>query len=205
MRKYISQFFMVIILLSFVSCGGRSEAVYFDNEEYESNTPNKTFAGIWHGFLGVPAGYSDRYYFNEDGTFIFIVSDMDGESRLRAFSGSWENANDQILLTTKNQIELFGGTLYPARGSIGTAYHIVGGTLVYTALAEEDFEVQPYEISDVFFVNFFYPRVEAAPDEYNEENFQMRSVYINGQQFWAMGFQDMFDFYFEQSVHHGNR
>jgi len=70
---------------------------------------------------------------------------------------------------------------------------------VYTALAEENFEVRVYEISDVFIVNFYTPFDEAAPDceERTETNFARRSVRINGQQFWFMGIADLLDAYFD--------
>ena len=37
MRKFILLFFMISILLSFVSCGRENETVYYDNVESEPN------------------------------------------------------------------------------------------------------------------------------------------------------------------------
>jgi|GEM_PF-994921 len=177
--------------------------IYLNGEEYHApqsvlSFDPQNFTGWWHGSPGVPAGFADRYYFGEDGTFIFITSDMDGATRERAFSGSWEESGGQVFLTVKNRIDLLGGNPHPAWGSFGSDYVIDGGTRVYTALAQEDFFVMQYEISDVFIVNFYTPFEEAALDceERTETNFARRSVRINGRQFWFLGIADLFEAYF---------
>jgi hypothetical protein len=180
-----------------------AERIYLNGEEYLALRPTPTpapcfdpqnFTGWWHGVLGIGSCFSDRYQFNEDGTFIFIVSNMDGATRERAFSGSWERTNGQVALTVKNRIDLVGGSYSPAWGSFGSDYVIDGGTRVYTALEEENFFVRLYEISDVFI---------DSPDCFDPP-IQIPSIFINGRQFWNIGKQsEMFDAYYNWRVDNG--
>jgi hypothetical protein len=121
------------------------------------------FTGIWHIAPGPGDAYGERYYFADDGTFIFIRTDTDAAARERAFSGTWESAEGQVVITVKNKIIHIGGDPFPPFAGVGSDYEIIGGRTVYT---QGDYETRVYEISDVFI-----DRNPSSP---------IRSVYING-------------------------
>jgi len=90
---------------------------------------NKEFIGTWHNTPSVGSGYGARYYFFNNGTFIYKASEMDGETRIRTKKGIWSIKEDKLILLVNEIEEIVGGQKVLASGSIGTEYEIEGGKL----------------------------------------------------------------------------
>jgi hypothetical protein len=76
---------------------------------------------VWQDGPVMAAGWSNRYHFFADGTYIYVTSQMDcGETRERQRSGTWELDENSLFLTEQKVATWVGGTYRPATASCGT-------------------------------------------------------------------------------------
>ena len=68
-----------------------------------------SLTGLWHEMNMVGAGFSERYAFYEDGSFIYCHSQMDDSKRNLCKTGTWSFAADALQLTIKTRLVLEGG------------------------------------------------------------------------------------------------
>ncbi|MDR1834732.1 MAG: hypothetical protein LBQ96_02905 [Fusobacteriaceae bacterium] len=69
------------------------------------------FVGIWHGSDVVGAGYSDRWAFYPDGTYVFGENEMDSLKRTRYKQGTWSVSDGRLTLVTKRELIWEGGRI----------------------------------------------------------------------------------------------
>ena len=84
--------------------------------------------GIWHASPSVGAGYSERFFFYEDGTFRFCYSQYDEEKRILDMAGSWTVKGKQLILSITQETVLVGGELAEPSPSSTSKYSIVNAT-----------------------------------------------------------------------------
>ena len=72
-------------------------AVYLDNRTSDTELAQK-IAGYWHGYNGVAAGYSQRYVFYPDGTYVYGVSTMLNTERELYHSGKWKVVGGRLVI-----------------------------------------------------------------------------------------------------------
>ena len=65
--------------------------------------------GLWHEMNMVGSGFSERYAFYEDGTFIYCSSQMDDLERNLCKTGTWSVADDELRLAVETRLVLEGG------------------------------------------------------------------------------------------------
>ena len=68
-----------------------------------------SLTGLWHEMNMVGSGFSERYAFYEDGSFIYCHSQMDDSKRNLCKTGTWSFADDALQLTIETQLILEGG------------------------------------------------------------------------------------------------
>ena len=68
-----------------------------------------SLTGLWHEMNMVGSGFSERYAFYEDGSFIYCHSQMDGLERNLCKTGTWSVADDELQLTIETRLVLEGG------------------------------------------------------------------------------------------------
>lgn len=84
--------------------------------------------GFWHLGAGVGAGYSDRYWFYNDRTFKFEISQMVLDNRTVGMSGKWYVLGDRLFLQIEKKLVIEGGKLIEAISpSAASEYEIEGG------------------------------------------------------------------------------
>jgi len=135
--------------------------------------------GMWHGHKSVGAGYSDRYFFRPDGTFIFINDDWN-LFRTREYSGNWTLANYMItadetmyvlMLRISEKVITMGGT----RIHNGIFYEYPGGEDV-TLVFDPPFIIE-YILRDVGRSFFDY----SIPDSF------VYTIFFNNTQYFLFG------------------
>jgi len=75
-----------------------------------------SYARVWHGSPVLAAGWSERFALHEDGTFLWGANEMDGASRLRYLTGTWEVRDGQLTLHATLAVNWDGGELVPNDG-----------------------------------------------------------------------------------------
>ncbi|WP_010250291.1 hypothetical protein [Acetivibrio cellulolyticus] len=157
----------LIVMLSVVSClqfDGANSNSFDKSVDLENDIKEKLF-GMWqYGGRSIGAGYNHIYYFNKDGTYRFQHSQYDGENREIEHSGEWKVNGNKIYLTVKKKIELEGGVLSEASGSVSSEKEIIGGETkeVYLSLPET---------------------MEISISDYNSEE---GTININGEEYWNL-------------------
>jgi len=76
--------------------------------------------GFWHYTVPFPAGFAFRYYFREDGTFIFLNTSMNIDedcARYVGHNGYWEILEDILIITATEETIIKGGEV---------AEHVIG-------------------------------------------------------------------------------
>ena len=87
--------------------------------------------GLWHASPVLGSGWASRFVLQDDGTFIYAASEMDGETRERFITGTWGVSPDGMLtLDYREILKWEGGEAIPATGSTGTDTEIIGADLV---------------------------------------------------------------------------
>lgn len=85
--------------------------------------------GIWHASPIVGAGYSERFFFYDDGTFKFCYSQYDEEKRILDMSGNWTVKGERLILSVLEETVLVGGELAEPSPSATSQYSIVNATV----------------------------------------------------------------------------
>ena len=104
---------------------------------------------LWHRSDVLAAGWSDRFLLAPDKKFIYATNQMDGETRTRAISGTWEIEGDYLVLNFRQAIVWEGGETIPATGSTATATEIVNATLAVKTIT-------PAEQHRILIGNYIY-------------------------------------------------
>jgi hypothetical protein len=94
--------------------------------------------GIWQSSPSMGSGWAETYRFFGDGRVIHHISQMDGESRLRAEHGTYRASNGALTLTFTTQTLWIGGKRVPATGSTGTKYELQGVSEKRAALTKPE-------------------------------------------------------------------
>jgi len=67
--------------------------------------------GIWQASPSMASGWSDRYHFFEDGSYIFYYNEMYGGNRTTDESGDWEIKDNKLILNMTAHTVIEGGTV----------------------------------------------------------------------------------------------
>lgn len=85
--------------------------------------------GIWHASPSVGAGYSERFFFYDDGTFKFCYSQYDEEKRILDMTGNWTVKGERLILSVLEETVLVGGELAEPSPSATSQYSIINATV----------------------------------------------------------------------------
>ena len=127
------------------------------------------YSGLWHAAPAVGSGFSERLALNEDNTFLWAASQMDGLERTRFRFGTWAVENGKLALTTEEEVRWEGGNEGPAEGSWATDTVIEDADIVLVVQTEP--AVEKYELSSV---------------TTDEDIVGRRTVTIGGIQYWEL-------------------
>ena len=127
------------------------------------------YAGLWHASQALGSGFSMRLALNEDHTFLWAASEMDGLERARFRSGTWTIESGKLRLMVGEEVRLEGGREIPALGSMATETEIVDYEIVINKLTNP--KVEEYELGLM---------------EKDTEIFDNRTVTIGGVRYWEL-------------------
>ena len=105
----------------------------------------QAYAGLWHASPVLGSGFSVRLALNDDFTFLWAASEMDGLERVRFRSGAWTVDNGNLWLTVEDEVRWEGGREVSALGSMATETEIVDAEVVTSKLTIP--AVEQYEVS----------------------------------------------------------
>ncbi|MCL1913534.1 MAG: hypothetical protein FWG10_06610 [Eubacteriaceae bacterium] len=90
------------------------------------------YARLWHGTQVMGADWSERFCLYADGSFIWGANMMDGKTRIRYLTGTWDVKNSQLLLNTKVAFCWEGGQMAPNTGgyTFATSEVVLNPTVV---------------------------------------------------------------------------
>ena len=131
----------------------------------------QAYIGLWHASSVLGSGFSERLALNDDYTFLWAASEMDGLERARFRSGTWTVNKGNLWLTVEEEVRWEGGQEVPALGSMATETEIVDAEVVTSKLTTP--VVEEYELS----------LVEVEKDA---EVFDRKTVTIGGIRYWEM-------------------
>lgn len=145
------------------------------NDELEKKMQD-ALVGVWHAAPSVGAGYAERFFFYEDGTFKFYYSQYDESKRVLDESGTYYVNGDQLVLYITNQTVLEGGEIVEGLPGSISEYSIINAEVkerefnphhevVYTLGTIEQADDSPYE-HKVLIDTMYYWKVDDNP--YNE-------------------------------------
>ena len=127
------------------------------------------YVGLWHVSPVVGAGYNERLALNDDRSFVWAASQMDGLERTRFRAGTWAIEGDILQLRVVKEIVWDGGEEVPAYGSWATDTVIEGADV---------FAVRPEGI--------VYEDYLLSPVTVDAEAMDKRTVFIGDTQYWAL-------------------
>ena len=100
----------------------------------EISTDALAYVGLWHASPALGSGFSARLALNDDDTFLWAASEMDGLERVRFRSGAWTLGKDILRLTAEEEVRWEGGWEVSASGSMGTEIEIADAEVVTSKL-----------------------------------------------------------------------
>jgi hypothetical protein len=110
--------------------GYSSETVSPNRDNIGRDYRSELVGYLWHGSDMLGSGWSERFLLAPDSRFFYAASQMDGETRTRGVSGTWEIDEGYLVLYFRQAIVWEGGETVPATGSTGTAREIVDAKTV---------------------------------------------------------------------------
>lgn len=120
--------------------------IWYAGDHYSGYYPwaDRRFTTYWHASPVVGSGFSERYDFKPDGTFIYGCSEMNSLERTRYTEGYWYVDNGKLTLEVTSRIIWAGGeTVESAIYMSGS--EIVDYEVIYEALDKP--EIIAYDIS----------------------------------------------------------
>jgi hypothetical protein len=127
------------------------------------------YVGLWHASPVLGSGYNERLALNDDRSFVWAASQMDGLERTRFQAGTWAAEGGSLQLRVTKKLIWDGGEEAPAYGSWATDTVIEGAdihTVRPEGIACEDYLLSPVTI--------------------DTEAMGKRTVAIGETQYWAL-------------------